>query len=110
MAWLALAALMALRPAPAAGPELTAGEAVRVDLARRQLVVRSVDPPRETAFLVDACRTRMSWGGRAVGLETVRPGEWVLVASEPAGAQRLAVLVKVGAARPRPGPRRPPSS
>ena len=110
MAWLALAAFMALRPAPAAGPELIAGEAVRVDLARRQLVVRTVAPARETAFLVDPARTRVSWGGRVVGLEGVRPGEWVLVAYEPAGAQRLAVLVKVGAARPRPGPRRPPSS
>jgi hypothetical protein len=110
MASLVLAALLALQATPAAGPALIEGEAIRVDLARRQLVVRTTDPLRETAFLVDESRTRMWSGGRAVGLDRVRPGEWLLVAYEPAGAQRLAVLVKIGAARPRAGARRQPSS
>lgn len=110
MASLVLAALMALQATPAAGPSLMAGEAIKVDLARRQLVVRTTDPMRETAFLIDESRTRMSSGGRAIGLGSVRPGDWVLIAYEPAGAQRLAVLVKIGASRPRPGPRRQPPS
>lgn len=110
MASLVLAALLALEATPPAAPALLAGQAVRIDLSRRQLVVRTTDPLRETAFQIDASRTLISWGGRAVGLERVRPGEWVLVAYESAGAQRLAVLVKVGAARPPAGPRRQPSS
>lgn len=108
MASLVLAALMALQATPAAGPSLMAGEVMKVDLSRRQLVVRTMDPMRETAFLVDESRTRMSSGGRAIGLGSVRPGDWALIAYEPAGAQRLAVLVKIGASRR--GPRRQPPS
>jgi len=100
-----LAASLAVQAA-AAGPAMLAGEAVKVDLGRRQLIVRTLDPLRETAFQVDPTRTRMAAGGRPLELECVRPGEWVLVAYEAAGAQRLAVLVKVGAVRPPAGPRR----
>lgn len=110
MASMVLAALLALEATPPAAPPLLGGQAIKVDLARRQLVVRTTAPPRETAFLVDESRTRISSGGRAIGLERVSPGEWVLVAYEAVGAQRLAVLVKVGAARPPAGPRRQPSS
>jgi hypothetical protein len=99
-----LAASLAVQAA-AGGPAMLAGEAVKVDLGRRQLVVRTLDPLRETAFQVDA-RTRMAAGGRPLELERVRPGEWVLVAYEPVGVQRVAVLVKVGAVRPSTGPRR----
>src|SRR5262245_36751515 len=101
-----LAAVLAFQPAPAPPPALLAGEAVKVDLGRRQLVVRAADPLREIAFDVDAARTRLSSGGRTVTLESVRPGQWVLVAFEEAGTQRVAVLVKVGAVRPSAGPRR----
>ena len=86
--------------------KLLAGEAVKVDLGRRQLVVRAADPLREIAVDVDAARTRLSSGGRPISLERVRPGQWVLVAYEQEGAQRMAVLVKVGAVRPSAGPRR----
>jgi hypothetical protein len=106
MSPLALAGWLALQsPAPVAS-QFLAGEAVKVDLGRRQLVVRSTDPPRETTFQVDARRTSIASGGRPLALEGVRAGEWVLVSFEGAGPQRLAVLVKVGAARPAPGPRR----
>jgi hypothetical protein len=101
-----VAGVLALQAAPAPAPALLAGEAVKVDLGRRLLVVRTADPLRESSFLVDAARTRLSAGGRSVSLGSVRPGEWVLVAYEPAGAQRVAVLVKVGAVRPSAGPRR----
>lgn len=101
--------LMLQQPAPVA-TGLLAGEVVKVDLARRHLVVRSADPPRETAFVVDAVRTRMGCGGRPIALEGIRPGEWVLVAHEAAGLQPLAVLVKVGAVRPSPASRRSSSS
>ena len=100
-----LAASLAVQAA-AGGPAMLAGEAVKVDLGRRQLVVRTLDPLRETAFQVDASRTRMAAGGRPLELERVRPGEWVLVAYELVGVQRVAVLVKVGAVRPSTGPRR----
>ncbi|HEU5320454.1 MAG TPA: hypothetical protein VFX28_06610, partial [Methylomirabilota bacterium] len=95
-----VAGVLALQAVPGPPPALLAGEAVKVDLGRRLLVVRTTDPPRETSFQVDAARTRLSAGGRTVPLTGVRPGEWVLVAYEPAGAQRMAVLVKVGAVRP----------
>lgn len=103
---LALLAASLAAQAAVSGPAMLAGEAVKVDLGRRQLIVRTSDPLRETAFQIDATRTRMASGGRLLELERVRPGEWVLVAYEPAGAQRVAVLVKVGAARPSSGPRR----
>ena len=101
-----LAAALAFQAAPAPPPALLAGEAVKVDLGRRQLVVRATDPLREIAVDVDAARTRLAAGGRPVTLESVRPGQWVLVAYEQAGGQRVAVLVKVGAVRPSAGPRR----
>ena len=101
-----LAALLAVQAAPAPSPSLLAGEAVKVDLGRRQLVVWAADPLREIPVDVDATRTRLSTGGRPVTLESVRPGQWVLVAYEEAGAQRVAVLIKVGAVRPPAGPRR----
>lgn len=101
-----LATLLALQAAPAPPPALLAGEAVKVDLGRRQLVVRAADPLREIAIDVDEARTRLAAGGRPVTLESVRPGQWVLVAYEQAGTQRVAVLVKVGAVRPAAGPRR----
>src|SRR5688572_6056524 len=101
-----LAALLVFPAAPAPPPALLAGEAVKVDLGRRQLVVRAADPLREIPFDVDAARTRLASFGRPVTLESVRPGQWVLVAYEQAGAQRVAVLVKVGAVRPSAGPRR----
>jgi hypothetical protein len=101
-----LAALLALQAAPPPSPALLAGEAVKVDLGRRQLVVRAADPLREVAVDVDPARTRLASSGRPVTLAAVRPGQWVLVAYEQSGAQRVAVLVKVGAVRPSAGPRR----
>ena len=83
----------------AAALSVQAGEAIKVDLGRRQLVVRTVSPPREITFLVDPARTHIAAGGRAIALDAVRPGEWVLIAFQP-GLPRLAVLVKAGAARP----------
>ena len=101
-----LAALLAFQATPSAPTTLLAGEAVKVDLGRRQMVVRTLDPAGEVAVEVDASRTRLAAWGRPVTLESVRPGQWVLVAYEQAGAQRVAVLVKVGAVRPSAGPRR----
>jgi hypothetical protein len=106
MSLLALAGWLVLQsPAPDV-PTVLAGEAVKVDLGRRQLVVRTVEPPRETTFNVEDGRTRIASGGRPLALEGVRAGEWVLVAYQAAGLQPVALLVKVGAARPGPGPRR----
>jgi len=48
---------------------------------------------------VDPARTTIGSGGRTIALDAIRPGEWVLVASEP-GTPRLAVLIKAGAPRP----------
>jgi len=93
-----MAILTAFLAAPA-GPALLSGEAIKIDLGRRLLVVRTVAPPRETAFLVDPARTTIGSGGRTIALDAIRPGEWVLVASEP-GTPRLAVLIKAGAPRP----------
>ena len=101
-----VAALLAFQAAPAPPPALLVGEAVKVDLGRRQLVVRTAEPLREVAVEVDAARTRLSAFGRPITLEVVRPGQWVLVAYEQMGTQRMAVLVKVGAVRPSAGPRR----
>jgi hypothetical protein len=103
---LPLLALFALQAAPPAGPLLLSGDAVKVDLSRRQLIVRSPDRVRETELDLDASRTRITSGGRSHNLESVRPGEWVKAAYETAGAQRIAVLIEVGAARPAPGQRR----
>jgi hypothetical protein len=105
MSPLALAGWLVLQsPAPEAA--FLAGEAVKVDLGRRQLTVRTTEPLRETTFNVEDGRTRLLSGGRPATLEGVRAGEWVLVAYEAAGAQRVALLAKVGAARPAAGPRR----
>jgi hypothetical protein len=106
MVSLPLLALLALQAAPSVAPVLVAGDAVKVDLSRRQLIVRSPDRQRETVLDVDASRTRITAGGRPLALESVRPGEWVQAAYETAGAQRVAVLIEVGAPRPAPGPRR----
>jgi hypothetical protein len=94
-----LAAWLAAPAPPAASPAVLAGEAIKVDLGRRQLVVRTLSPPRENVFQVDPVRTQIAAGGRAIALDAIRPGEWVLVASVP-GTPRLAVFVKAGAARP----------
>lgn len=96
--------LAAWLAAPPAAPAVLAGEAIKIDVGRRQLVVRTVSPPREHVFLVDAARTHIAAGGRTIALDAIRPGEWVLIASQPGkgdlGTPRLAVLVKAGAARP----------
>jgi hypothetical protein len=106
MSPLALAGWLALQSTAPQATLLLAGEAVKVDLGRRQLVLRTVEPLRETTFDVNDARTRMSSGGRPIALEGVRSGEWVLVRYEAAIPHPVAVLVRVGAARPGPGPRR----
>lgn len=97
--------LAAWLAAPAAAPAVLAGEAIKIDVGRRLLVVRTVSPPREHVFQVDAARTHIAAGGRTIALDAIRPGEWVLIASEAPkgdapGSPRLAILVKAGAARP----------
>jgi hypothetical protein len=79
---------------------LITGEAVRVDLGQRALVVRIAGrEAREVEFTVDAA-TRISASGRSLLLEDIRPGDRVLVSGtegEPGRGQ--ARLVRVGATR-----------
>jgi len=85
-----LAGLAAQAPAPAESPaetpavkartHLLVAEAVRVDLRRRWLVVKTGEqPPAELQIAVDEGRTRVSSGGRAVRFEDIRPGDRVAV-------------------------------
>jgi hypothetical protein len=106
MSLLALAGWLVLQSAAPEAPPVLAGEAVKVDLGRRHLVVRTIEPRRETTFHLEEGRSRIVSGGRVLPLEAVRAGEWVLVAYESTGPQPVALLVKVGAARPGSGPRR----
>jgi hypothetical protein len=90
---------------------LTTGEAVRVDLGHRSLVVKVAGhEPREIEFAVDDA-TRISAAGRAVLLEDVRPGDRVVVSgTQVEGGRRQARLVRAGASRmavPSPSPDRP---
>jgi hypothetical protein len=84
----------------AAAALLITGEAVRVDLGQRALVVKIAGrAPREVEFTVDAA-TRISASGRSLLLEDVRPGDRVLVSGTEAEAGRgQARFVRVGAAR-----------
>ena len=79
---------------------LVTGEAVRVDLGQRTLVVKVAGPePREIEFAVDAA-TRISAAGRAVLLEDVRPGDRVVVSGiEGEGGRRQARLIRAGTPR-----------
>ncbi len=84
----------------AAAALLVAGEAVRVDLGQRALVVKVAGRvPREVEFTVDAA-TRISASGRSLLLEDVPPGDPVTVSgTEGQGGRGRARLVRVGAPR-----------
>ena len=79
---------------------LVTGEAVRVDLGQRTLVVKVAGrEPREIEFAVDEA-TRISAAGRAVLLEDVRPGDRVVVSGiEGEGGRRQARLIRAGTPR-----------
>ena len=107
-------------PAPLAEGEgvkarshLVVGEAVRVDLGRRALVVRIAGPPpREMELAVDDA-TRFTSAGRAIRLDDVRPGDRVVVScADGEGGRHFARLVRAGGGRaavpsPSPSPARP---
>lgn len=87
---------------------LVVGEAVRVDLGRRSLVVRVAGgEPREMEFAIDDA-TRFASAGRAIRLDDVRPGDRVVVScSDGEGGRHLARLVRSGGSRaavPTPSP------
>jgi hypothetical protein len=113
-ALLLVSALAALStPSSASGSEavkacshLVVGEAVRVDLGRRCLVVRVAGrEPREIELAVDDA-TRFTSAGRAIRLDDVHPGDRVLVScSDAEDGRHLARLVRAGGARAAvPGP------
>lgn len=118
--WLAAVVFSAaaLQAAPAAPPDtgeakakthLLVAEAVRVDLRRHVLVVKTADtPPAELQIGVEEGKTRVSSGGKAIRLEDVRPGDRVAVScsDDAAGAHtaRLIVIRPRGAASPAPSP------
>jgi hypothetical protein len=79
---------------------LMTGEAVRVDLGRRDLVVKVAGrEPREIEFAVDEA-TRITAAGRTLLLEDVRPGDRVVVSGTAVeGGRRAARFVRVGTSR-----------
>jgi len=79
---------------------LMTGEAVRVDLGRRDLVVKVAGrEAREIEFAVDEA-TRISSAGRTLLLEDVRPGDRVVVSGTLIdGGRRAARFVRVGTSR-----------
>ncbi len=92
---------------PVARAHLVPGILVRVDLARRIMVVRPDDhqPPEVRMDVDDA--TRFTSRGRRVRLDDLRAGDRVLVSCADEAARHRAVLVKVGsrpAALPSPSP------
>jgi hypothetical protein len=94
-------------PAVKARTHLMVAEAVRMDLRRRLLVVKTGEqPPVELQIAVDEGRTRVSAGGRAARFEDIRPGDRVAVScsDDAAGAHtaRLIVIRPRGAASPSP--------
>jgi hypothetical protein len=86
----------------AAGPpgRLIEGELVRVDLAKRTLVVRPVgEPRREVDVKLDAA-TAITNSGRSVPVEELKPVERIVVACEGASAASCrARRVRAGPAR-----------
>lgn len=116
--FLLLAGLAAQAPAAAQSPaetpavkartHLLVAEAVRVDLRRRSLLVKTGErPPAELQIGVEEDRTRVSAGGRAVRFEDIRPGDRVAVScSDDASGAHTARLIVI---RPR-GAGDPPAS
>jgi len=84
----------------AAGERLIEGELVRVDLAKRTLVVRPAGgPPREVDVTADAT-TAITMSGRSASLEELKPVERIAVSCEGAtSASCLARRVRAGPAR-----------
>jgi hypothetical protein len=116
---LLLAGLAAQAPAPAGSPaetpavkartHLLVAEAVRVDLRRRWLVVKTREqPPVELHIGVDEGRTRVRLGGRVVPFEDIRPGDRVAIScsDDASGAHtaRLIVIRRQGVAHPAASP------
>lgn len=114
-----LAALVAGEGAPASSPSATLpiieGEAAKIDLQRRELVVRvkgtrsdsdEKEPShalrgsvsaREVAVAIDEAGTRITRAGRVLRLEDVRAGDRILALCGDRGTRHCeARLVKVG--------------
>lgn len=94
---------------------LLVAEAVRVNLRRRALVVKTLDkPPVELQIGVEEGKTRVSSEGKAIRLEEVRPGDRVAIScsDDAAGAHtaRLIVIRPRGAASPEPRPTPTPAA
>jgi hypothetical protein len=81
---------------------LLVAEAVRVDLRRRALFVRTTDePPVELRIGVEEGRTRVSAGGQTVRLEDVRAGDRLAIScDDDAAGNHAARLIAI---RPRAG-------
>jgi hypothetical protein len=91
--------ILAAASAGSAG-RLIEGELMRVDLGKKQLVVRpSTGAPLEVDVKVDAA-TAISASGRSRRLEELKTGERVVVAcAEPQGEACRALRVRAGPAR-----------
>jgi hypothetical protein len=97
---LAARAATAEEAAPEA-PGLTAlGQLTRLDLVESSVFVRCDGRAAELELRIDRERTLLTWGGRLVRLEELKPGERVSAryAMDAAGLRRASVL-KLGAAR-----------
>jgi hypothetical protein len=99
-AFLAAGATGAGHAAPGPADRLIEGELVRVDLAKRTLVVRpAAGPPREVDVRVDAA-TVITTSGRSVPVEELKPVERIVVACDAASsASCRAHRVRAGPAR-----------
>ena len=113
LAALSLSAAWAEDEAVKASSHLVVGEAVRVDLGRRALVVRIAGQPPREMERADDDATRFTSAGRSIRLDDVRPGERVVIAcADGDGGRHLARLVRAGGGRaavptPSPSPGRP---
>ncbi len=109
-----LVLLLQASPAPPADAPVRAhghvivGDLVRVDVARRQIVVRTGTPAAPTEIDVDVTdETRFTSRGRALRLADLRSGAPVVVVCQDQGARHRADVVKLP--KPMPSPRPAPT-
>jgi hypothetical protein len=76
------------------------GQLARLDLVQDSVFIRCDGRAAELELRVDRERTHLTWGGRVVRLEDLKPGERVTAqyVADATGLRRARVL-KLGAAR-----------